>query len=417
MIKPEYKGKESSSNLKDEFLGRPKSRDSIEGVKQSREDIKSTIGFAIKDYSPPTTQQTVPTSNHPQFQKSTFVDSYDLPSGYESTQLTLIMRDPYWIYAYWEIASQSWEDLKARIGQHKFCNSSVTLRMYDVSLIDFNGHNAHHWFDIDVGFQANNWYISMWCDNLTYCAEIGIRTAEREFFPLARSNAVTTPRSAMSGRSEMIWMEVKEKAPSSPFVYLNPHKKNGPKNTIAPLKTSQRRFYLTADDIRAYYSKLFPLLSRILLNRQRPGQEVKKQGIMPERTNPRGLIELEDSIQGSLLKGQLLRKRWLGYSEESQWEKGASEFIQPGASERLDKKRKFFFEIGTELIVYGRTEPNAKVWLGLKQIPLREDGTFTLRFALPDGKIPLDFVAQSFDKVEERRITTAVERSNTQYQP
>ena len=83
---------------------------------------------------------------------------------------------------------------------------------------------------------------------------------------------------------------------------------------------------------------------------------------------------------------------------------GASEFVQP------DKKRNFFFEIGAELIVYGRTEPDAEVRLGDKKVDLRPDGTFSMRFALPDGKIPLPFTATSKDKIDTKKITTEVER-------
>jgi len=98
---------------------------------------------------------------------------------------------------------------------------------------------------------------------------------------------------------------------------------------------------------------------------------------------------------------------------------GASEILSSGASERHQgaKARKFFFELWTELIVYGRTEPDAMVKHGDKVVTLRPDGTFTMRFALPDGNIPLDFTATSNDKVETRRIATAVERFRTIYSP
>jgi hypothetical protein len=93
---------------------------------------------------------------------------------------------------------------------------------------------------------------------------------------------------------------------------------------------------------------------------------------------------------------------YLGGSENIQG--GSSEFVQP------DKKRKFFFEIGTELIVYGRTEPDAEVMLGDKKVDLMPDGTFSMRFSLPDGKIQLPFTATSNDKVETRKISTTVAR-------
>jgi len=109
----------------------------------------------------------------------------------------------------------------------------------------------------------------------------------------------------------------------------------------------------------------------------------------------------------------------LGASEEMVLLGGASEQLlaqkKEGASERKAKQRKFFFEIGTELIVYGRTEPDAEVWLGDKKVALREDGTFTLRFALPDGEIPLAFIAKSSNKTDKRRITSSVKRTKTKY--
>lgn len=101
-----------------------------------------------------------------------------------------------------------------------------------------------------------------------------------------------------------------------------------------------------------------------------------------------------------------------GSSEETAG--GASESFQ-GASEQNAKGRKFFFELGTELIVYGRTEPDAQVWWGEKKITLRSDGTFGMRLALPDGRIPLGFTAESGDKVEQREISTGVEREKTRY--
>ncbi len=57
----------------------------------------------------------------------------------------------------------------------------------------------------------------------------------------------------------------------------------------------------------------------------------------------------------------------------------------------------FWFNVNAELIIYGATEPNAKVTLGGHEIKLRSDGTFSFRFALPDGKYDLPAVAVSAD--------------------
>jgi len=79
--------------------------------------------------------------------------------------------------------------------------------------------------------------------------------------------------------------------------------------------------------------------------------------------------------------------------------------------------RDFHFEIDAELIVYGSTEPNAKVTLQGEAVQLRPDGTFTVRFGLPDSRQIIPAVAASPDGVEERTIVLAVERNTKELEP
>ncbi|MFO0910546.1 MAG: DUF4912 domain-containing protein [Isosphaeraceae bacterium] len=79
--------------------------------------------------------------------------------------------------------------------------------------------------------------------------------------------------------------------------------------------------------------------------------------------------------------------------------------------------RDFHFEIDAELIVYGATEPNAKVTLQGEPVQLRPDGTFTVRFSLPDSRQIIPAVAASPDGVEERTIVLAVERNTKELEP
>lgn len=75
------------------------------------------------------------------------------------------------------------------------------------------------------------------------------------------------------------------------------------------------------------------------------------------------------------------------------------------------KQRAFWFVLNAELIVYGATEPDAKVSVQGRPVTLRPDGTFTLRFALPDGTQVIPCSATSADEVETRWITPEVSRS------
>jgi uncharacterized protein len=79
--------------------------------------------------------------------------------------------------------------------------------------------------------------------------------------------------------------------------------------------------------------------------------------------------------------------------------------------------RRFHFEIDAELIVYGTTEPNARVTLQGEPVALRSDGTFTVRFSLPDSRQIIPAVASSADGIEERTVVLAVERNTKELEP
>ncbi|MCG2712200.1 MAG: DUF4912 domain-containing protein [Candidatus Omnitrophica bacterium] len=81
----------------------------------------------------------------------------------------------------------------------------------------------------------------------------------------------------------------------------------------------------------------------------------------------------------------------------------------PGV-QRKPSARKFWLKVETELIVYGATEPGAKVSVQGKPISLSKDGTFSLRFALPDGQQVIPVKGVSEDGLEERTITPVVSK-------
>ncbi|MFO0945290.1 MAG: DUF4912 domain-containing protein [Planctomycetota bacterium] len=81
------------------------------------------------------------------------------------------------------------------------------------------------------------------------------------------------------------------------------------------------------------------------------------------------------------------------------------------------RRQGFRFDIDAELIVYGNTDPSARVTLQGEPVQLRPDGSFTLRFSLPDGRQILPAVAQTYDGIEERTIILAIERNTKELEP
>jgi hypothetical protein len=80
----------------------------------------------------------------------------------------------------------------------------------------------------------------------------------------------------------------------------------------------------------------------------------------------------------------------------------------------LEKAKGFWFNVNAELIIYGATEPDAKVTLGGHEIKLRPDGSFSYRFSLPDGNYDLPAVAVSADGDDARAANLKFSRA-TEY--
>ncbi|MEN6496534.1 MAG: DUF4912 domain-containing protein [Thermoguttaceae bacterium] len=71
----------------------------------------------------------------------------------------------------------------------------------------------------------------------------------------------------------------------------------------------------------------------------------------------------------------------------------------------------FAFEVDAELVVFGAAEPGARVLIKGEPVRMQADGTFVVRFNLPDRRQVLPIVASSADGVEQRTVVLAVERN------
>ncbi|HEU0038254.1 MAG TPA: hypothetical protein VFR76_03170, partial [Verrucomicrobiae bacterium] len=81
---------------------------------------------------------------------------------------------------------------------------------------------------------------------------------------------------------------------------------------------------------------------------------------------------------------------------------GAVSSVSSPFGGELERGRGFWFNVNAELIIYGATERDASVTIGGRKIKLRADGSFSYRFALPDGRYELPVVAVSADETDAR---------------
>ena len=117
--------------------------------------------------------------------------------------------------------------------------------------------------------------------------------------------------------------------------------------------------------------------------------------------------------KGSGEVAKSLAQRWemlrAVFSRASSW--GVSSLSSQALSKPSAKSKNFWLVADCELILYGATEPDASVTVSGRKVKLNTDGTFSMRFALPDGSMGLPIKAVSNDESDTREIEIKVTRT------
>lgn len=123
--------------------------------------------------------------------------SPNLPTSYDRDEVTLLPQSPTVLHTFWDISVglRQMIEHQCRSPWHEL---KKLIRVYDCTLINFNGHNANKYFDIEIPEMTNNWTITNLEPNRTYLVDFGVLTRQHTFISLLRSNAIDTPRSSDS---------------------------------------------------------------------------------------------------------------------------------------------------------------------------------------------------------------------------
>ena len=133
----------------------------------------------------------------------------NLPETYGETRVVLLPVHPYLIHAYWELTPEDLERVERRLGEGHG-RAKPVLRVYDITYIEFDGTNAHSYFDVEIDLGTKNWYVPLWSPEKSYIADLGFRRADGEYLAITRSSVAHTPRAWPSTRVEARYMSVGE---------------------------------------------------------------------------------------------------------------------------------------------------------------------------------------------------------------
>ncbi len=248
----------------------------------------------------------------------------------QQDRLVIMVRDPYWLHAYWEIAARSVERAQSALGQH-WHGTRPLLRVFRVA----SDGSAALDREIVIHGGVRHWYVDVQNPPCQFRMEIGYLGSGSKFYCLARSNTVSTPPAGTSDSVDENWVDVDDNA-----------------------------------------DRIFAMSG----------------GYMPQGTS----LELQELLEERLQRpmGTPMRMRYGG-----------------GASRGFEDTKEMPFAVDAELLVYGVTHPHAHVTMQGEPVPLRPDGSFTVRMSLPERRQVLPVVASSPDGVEQRTIILAVERN------
>lgn len=255
-------------------------------------------------------------------------------------RLVVMVRDPYWLHAYWELTRKSIERAKVALGPC-WHGAVPILRLYEVLRDGTTTSNRQPIRDVEIHGGVSNWYIDVHNPPKSYQLDVGYLASGGRFYCLARSNVVSTPPAAAAETFDKNWADV--------------------------AKDFDRIFAMSGG-----YS------------------EPESHGDLKE--------VLEERLQ-----------RPIGDPSVIQFGRGAAGIMA--------EESPFEFEVDTELIVHGVTRPDARVTLRGEPVRIRSDGTFAVRFNLPDRRHVLPMVASSRDGAEQRTIVLAVDRNTKVMEP
>lgn len=122
-------------------------------------------------------------------------------------RIVIMVRDPFWLHAYWEIKRQSVERVQAAMSQD-WHTARPYLRLLEVSDGGSSSASERVVRDIEVHGGVSNWYVHVDNSPASYRLELGYMGSSGRFYPLVRSNIVTTPEPGSSDAIDENWTEV-----------------------------------------------------------------------------------------------------------------------------------------------------------------------------------------------------------------
>lgn len=124
-------------------------------------------------------------------------------------RLVVMVRDAYWIQAWWEISKSAVERARVALAQNWHLARPV-LRLWEIQQDGTSRAERVLVRDIEIDGRANHWYVHVGTPDKAYSVDIGYAAPDGRFFCLARGNSVTTPPAHSADVVDLKWSGIPE---------------------------------------------------------------------------------------------------------------------------------------------------------------------------------------------------------------
>lgn len=356
----------------------------------------------------------------------------ELPESYGTARLWLTARDPQWLYAHWDLTLAQQRHFNAESD-----DGHLIVRVFEKEILGEPLVTQH------VHPESKNWFIHVGRGGTKFVAQLGYADKQERWQTIAVSAATMTPPETLSEDTSAEFATLPVEVPFDQLVEMvrTVVSQHVPLiEALAQLREEGHPNLPTADTFAPAAAALdvpsttpavpgaAPAAAPEAITPSAPTIRATAQTAGPApvpRWTPAQAKALAEVITmdevrrvwiGSLEITELVRRQLVKQLSEqpaAQLAAGqgslglgspASPFGALGALGSLPgpvagagqaKAPGFWFNVNAELIIYGATEPDASVSIGGRPIRLRPDGTFSYRFALPDGTFELPAIATS----------------------
>ncbi len=323
----------------------------------------------------------------------------ELPASYGDNRVYLVAKDPNWLFCYWDI---DWAAFASLVK-----DSQVYLR-----LLTDDGIEASRTV---INPYAQNWYLPVPEPGSLYIAELGYLDDADGWQLICRSESAAVPVMQVAEEADGGFARLPQEVSFEDLLAAIKSSMAEGETLVQALSRLQSNGLLQGGEQPSEWSPqrrriLEALLGKHLVERMESGSGLMNQALQQD------ISERLSSMPSSEVSVQLARAEALptslssGFGAVASGGLGASWSAQPFSEQQ---ERSFFMHVNAEVIFYGGTDPDARVWIDGNEVELQPDGSFHYHFKYPDGKYQIPIVARSPDGVEERGALLIFQRETS----